>query len=98
VAQNTSSIAQVGTITIAGQTFTVIQTGVPCSYTLSVGGSRAAPGGASGSVSVQAPDGCGWIATSNAGWITVTGGASGSGNGMVSYAVAANTDVSTRRP
>src|SRR5262249_16958881 len=34
--------------------------------------------------------GCAWSAVSSAGWIVVTGGASGSGNGMVSYAVSAN--------
>ena len=96
VSANTSSIAQVGTITIAGLPFTVIQTGVPCSYTLLASGSKASPSGASGAVSVLAPGGCSWTATSTAAWITVTSGVSGSGNGMVSYSVAANTDTSQR--
>jgi hypothetical protein len=32
-----------------------------------------------------------WAAISNAGWITITGAASGTGSGSISYAVAANT-------
>jgi hypothetical protein len=35
-------------------------------------------------VTVTAGTGCGWTGVSNASWITVTGGASGSGNGTVS--------------
>lgn len=43
-----------------------------------------------GTVDVTAESGCGWTATSNDNWITVTAGASGSGNGTVSYSLAAN--------
>ncbi len=45
-------------------------------------------GGGSGVVSVNATAGCAWTAVSNAAWITVTSGASGSGNGTVRFAVA----------
>jgi glucose/arabinose dehydrogenase len=41
-----------------------------------------------GTVSVNAPAGCAWTAVSNDAWITVTSGASGSGNGTVGYSVA----------
>jgi hypothetical protein len=34
---------------------------------------------------------CSWTAVSNVAWITVTGGANGSGIGGVSYTVSANT-------
>jgi hypothetical protein len=50
--------------------------------------------GASGgtdTVAVTAPAGCAWTATRNATWITITGGASGSGNGTVTYSVAPYT-------
>jgi hypothetical protein len=40
--------------------------------------------------------GCAWTAASNASWLTVTSGASGSGNGTVSYSVAVNTSTSAR--
>jgi hypothetical protein len=39
-------------------------------------------------VTVTAGQGCNWTAVSNASWIAITGGASGSGNGTVSYSVA----------
>ena len=35
--------------------------------------------------------GCAWTVASNAPWITVTSGASGSGNGPVTFDLAANT-------
>jgi hypothetical protein len=52
--------------------------------------SYAAAGG-SGSVAVTTASGCAWTATSGAAFITITAGATGSGNGTVSYTVAANT-------
>ena len=47
------------------------------------------------SVEVVAPSGCNWAAASNSPWITVIAG-SGSGNGWVSYAVAANPSLNVR--
>ena len=44
-----------------------------------------------GAVTVNATSGCGWTASSNAAWITITSGGSGTGNGNVLYFVAANT-------
>ncbi len=43
-----------------------------------------------GTVDVTAENGCGWTATSHDAWITITAGGSGSGNGTVSYSLAAN--------
>jgi len=39
---------------------------------------------------VQTSDACAWAAQSTVPWITVTGGASGSGNGSVKFDVAKN--------
>lgn len=88
-----SGSSRTGTVTIAGQTFTVNQAagGSSCTYSLSPASASAASGGGAGSFSVVTTAGCAWTAVSNAAWITVTGGASGSGNGTVSYTVAANT-------
>ncbi len=52
------------------------------------------PGAAPGSVAVTAD--CAWTATSNASWISVTSGASGTGNGTIGYQVLANPDPSSR--
>lgn len=41
-------------------------------------------------LSVSAPAGCGWVATTNVSWVTITQD-NGNGNGQVNYTVAANT-------
>jgi hypothetical protein len=41
-------------------------------------------------VNVATTAGCTWTATSQASWITITAGASGSGNGVVVFSVAEN--------
>lgn len=83
--------ARAGTLTVAGQTVTVTQSAAAasCVYSLSTTSAAIAAGGGTGSVTVSTASGCGWTAASNAGWITVTGGASG--NGPVTFSVAANS-------
>ena len=91
-----------GTLTIAGQTFTVGQAssgGAPpppppppqqnCSYSISPTEDGIKEKGGSMSVAVSAGVGCQWAATSNESWIVITQGASGSGNGTVEFDVQA---------
>lgn len=81
-----------GTLTIAGQTFTVNQDGsTSCSYSISPANQNFTSAGGSGNVSVTAGAGCSWTASSNDGWITVPFGSGGTGNGGISYSVAANS-------
>ncbi len=94
VAENTGA-ARAGTISVAGQTFSVNQAAAPpppCTYGIAPTGQTVPATGATGStVAVTAGNGCGWTATSNASWIAITAGATGSGNGSVTFNVAANT-------
>jgi hypothetical protein len=54
------------------------------------------PGGAR-SVNVQAsPSSCSWQATSNASWLRITSGSTGTGNGVLSYQVDAHTGSGLR--
>ncbi len=53
-------------------------------------------GGETGKIAVVASGDCGWTAKSNAAWVTITSGLSGTGNGKVEYAVAANTGTASR--
>ncbi|MDX2029587.1 MAG: BACON domain-containing carbohydrate-binding protein, partial [Blastocatellia bacterium] len=62
-----------------------------CTYTIFPGSRGFFAGGGSARVDVNAGVGCAWTATSNAAWITIDAGASGSGDGAVDYSVAANT-------
>src|ERR1700722_16021603 len=49
--------------------------------------------GGSASVSVTAGSGCVWTALSNASWLTITAGGSGTGNGSISFAAPSNPGV-----
>jgi hypothetical protein len=90
VAVNSGS-ARTGTMTIAGWTFTVTQDAAGCSYSISPTSASYTSGASTGSAGVTAGAGCGWTAVSNAAWITITSGASGTGNGTVNYSVASNS-------
>jgi glucose/arabinose dehydrogenase len=81
----THTIATPATNTTYTATYTA------CSYAISPASRTIAAAGGTGTVSVTAAAGCPWTAMSNASWITVTGGSSGSGNGSVGYSVLANT-------
>jgi hypothetical protein len=76
---------------------TVTATFAPCTLGISTTSNSFSDSGGSGNVAVTASlDNCAWSATSNAPWIIVTSGASGTGNGTVGYAVSANTSLSSR--
>ena len=66
-------------------------TGTPCTYQINPTTANAAAAGGTGSFTVTAPSGCTWNAASNATWLVITSGASGSGSGTVAYSVTANT-------
>jgi len=68
-----------------------IKAGTACTYSLSSSSQSFDATGGKGSVNVTTSTGCGWTATSNANFIGITSGASGTGNGTVSYNVAVNT-------
>ena len=73
-----------------GGTVSKIASSASCTYTISPT-SATYPSGGGGSVSVTAATSCGWTAVSSVPWITINGGASGNGNGTVTYSVAPYT-------
>jgi uncharacterized repeat protein (TIGR03803 family) len=92
---DSNSFGRAGTMTIAGQTFTVAQASLGCSFTLGPTNASFNAAGGSGNVTVSVSgSNCAWTATSNSGFITITSGSSSGGNGTVTYAVAANTNSS----
>ena len=62
-----------------------------CTFTLSGSSQSISSAGGTFSFDLTAPPNCDYAAISNANWITVTGG--GSGSGTVSYSIAANKGV-----
>lgn len=68
----------------------------PCSYSISPASQNFLGSGGTGTVGVNTTSGCSWTATSNAPWLTITSGATGSGSGSVVYSVAANNTTNQR--
>jgi Pro-kumamolisin, activation domain/Bacterial Ig-like domain (group 3) len=62
-----------------------------CNYSLSADSVSVGPGAGNATVNVQSTTGCAWTASSNASWLAITSGSSGSGDGTVGYSFAANT-------
>ncbi len=65
--------------------------GAACTYSLSASSQNFSSSGGTGIVNVLTSAGCGWSASSSAGYVTITAGSSGTGNGSVSYLVAPNS-------
>ncbi|HZP48138.1 MAG TPA: phospholipase D-like domain-containing protein [Vicinamibacterales bacterium] len=84
--------ARSATVVVGGQTFTATQAAAACSYAISPSNQLLAAGGGTATVSVTTGSWCSWTAASNdtTGWLTITGGASGTGNGTVSLGAAPN--------
>ena len=92
VAPSPGGIQRSGTLTIAGQTFTVVQTDPNgCFYTLSPSTGLPVPAiGGTGVIEVIAPFGCPWTAVSNSSFLRITGPSTGAGGGLVQYSLLAN--------
>ena len=92
---NTNTVPLTGTMTIAGQTFTVNQAAGGCKLSISPKIAKCGFLGtlAAKTVKVNANlSDCAWTAVSNDSFITIADGASGVGKGTVSYTVAENTN------
>jgi len=78
----------------------VLPTGNSCTYSLPQGGQAFSSVGGNGTAAVRAPaggpSGCSYTAGSSISWVMITDGASGRGNGTVSYTVAANPSTAPR--
>ena len=100
VTANASTNQQVGTMTIAGEMFTVTEAGTTsgggggCTFTVSPTNIVLAAKGGKKSVNVKVKDtSCQWTAASNDSFITITEGANGTGSGKVEFSVPGNTNT-----
>ena len=98
VERNRDASARTGTIAVGSGTFTVNQSGetpapIVCAYSVTPIEFRpcmSVPYTLTSTITTQ--EGCTWTASSGASWITVTGGQSGSGPGVVAFTVSDNWD------
>jgi len=75
---------------------TVRQPKNSCTYSVSPRSQSYDAAGGRGTLSVTVQNGCSWSTKSNANWISITSGGSGSDNGTLRYSVAGNSDTNTR--
>ena len=85
-----------GTLTIGGQVFTITQDGLDCSYAVAPLEQSFDANGGANSASVSVTAGCAWSAASNAPFITINSGATGTGSGTVNYSIAPNHSPTQR--
>jgi hypothetical protein len=101
--QNISSFGEdeqgeIYVVNLGGSVSRIASTTPPtCSYSLSSAQASFGGAGGNGTVTVSAGAGCAWTAQSNVPWVTLTGAMSGSGNGVVAYAVASYPGPSKNR-
>jgi hypothetical protein len=67
-----------------------------CSFAVSPAAASFAPDGGTGGITVTSPAGCAWTAAASGGWVSITSGANGSGNGTVAYAVSSHAGTDAR--
>jgi len=102
VAPNTTSLARTGTITLkdinSKVVYTLTVTEAPSTFAVSASSGSFTKAGGSGSISVTVDSSSAtWTAVSSATtWLVVKSGATGTGNGSVSYTAAPNTGTTAK--
>ncbi len=97
LAQNSGGTARTAMLTIGNQSVIITQASSSCNYSLSQYNVSQGTAGGPVSVNVTTGAGCPWSVTNNyGGAITVTSGASGTGNGTVNLSVGANDGLNAR--
>ncbi len=91
VGANSTLSTRSGGIAVNDQRVDVMQSGAPCTYSLSRTDDALAGTGGERTILVTAGPSCAWTATSNSAWITISAGASGTGSASVTIDVAPNT-------
>ena len=87
---NDGSAQRDGNINVNGEQIRVSQR-APCRFEIAPATHTMTASGGSGRVTVSTLSDCAWAATTDVGWISLIAPLSGSGNGTVSFTVAANS-------
>ena len=91
VAATTATTQRTAILVVAGQSFTITQAAAPpCVYRLDDTARTFSAAGAPAQVAMHTAAHCAWRAESDASWLRITSGASGSGEGTIRYEVDAN--------
>src|SRR4051812_25532606 len=90
VAPNPVPSPRSATLVVGGQSLAVNQAAAACQFSLSRGSDVITAAGGRLSVDVRTLTGCAWNAASDAAWISISSGQSGTASGTVTLTVAAN--------
>jgi uncharacterized protein DUF5666/all-beta uncharacterized protein len=90
VAPNPVPSARSTTVSVSDQTVQLNQAAASCTFTLSRSADSIGFAGGPLTVGVTTLNGCAWSASSNAAWLTITSGQSGTANGTVVLQASAN--------
>jgi hypothetical protein len=82
--------ARTATFSVGGQTVDVNQSAAPCRYSWNVSSLSVGFGGGSLQASLPTLTGCSWTASSDAAWLRITSGQTGTASGTVSVVADAN--------
>ena len=94
VVTNTPTSTRVGTMTIAGLTFTVTEGG--CSFGIAPTAETFGSTAGAGAVNIATPAACTWTVSGLPAWASTTSGGSGTGQGSWQYTVSTNGTLATR--
>src|SRR5215213_807948 len=90
VSENSVPSARSGMLVVEAVQLPVSQAAAPCTYAIAPSEASIAAAGGGYSVGVTTASGCAWSAASNAPWITVSTGATGTASATVSLSIGAN--------
>ncbi|HMF92659.1 MAG TPA: BACON domain-containing carbohydrate-binding protein [Vicinamibacterales bacterium] len=85
-----------GTSAPSNEVVLTVPSGQGCTFVVAPTNQSVIPAGGALSATVSTAPACAWTAVSNAPFITITSGASGSGTGTVAFSVAANSGTDAR--
>jgi hypothetical protein len=97
IAANNAQASRTGAITVSDVSLSITQEGrEPCTFDVSPQQQSFSADGGGGSVHVGTAAWCSWTAATSSDWIVIASGASGQGEGTVTYTVAQNSVTQTR--
>ena len=91
VAANDVSTSRSGVLVVGGQSFTISQAGIPCTYSVSPTSRSHGYEAESGVFNLTGVTGCAWTPTASDPWIAIVSPSSGNSSGPVSYSVLPNS-------
>jgi hypothetical protein len=96
VTANPSATARTGVVMVAGQSVTIRQIGLVCSYSFVPASQAHGFLATTGQVAVAAPTLCAWTVSNTNGWVTLLTGTSYVGSNTVRYAISNNLVIAPR--